>query len=50
VDGEAGKELVVKLLVKVDGISGGANRYYQIKNLAGWIQEALHRGIPVPRA
>jgi hypothetical protein len=49
IEGESGKELVVKLVVKIDRISSGPSQYTQLMALAGWIQEALHRGIPVPR-
>jgi len=49
VDGPTGKEVVVKFVVKVNGLVGGALLYPEVKAYTGWIQEAMHRGLPAPR-
>ncbi|HJW72732.1 MAG TPA: hypothetical protein VJ486_07715 [Geothrix sp.] len=48
-DGKSGKEMVIKLVVKVGGLVGGSGLYPEVKAFSGWIQEALHRGVPAPR-
>lgn len=48
VEGQTGTELVVNLQVRVNLIAGGAGLYSDVKSLAGWIQDAVQRGIPVP--
>jgi hypothetical protein len=42
--------LVARLLIEIQRPLGSPMYYDQLKAFSGWVQEALNRGLPLPRS